>query len=134
MERDYNTHLDVLKFVCKMFPVKTVVEYGAGRYSTQLFHNLGLNYVSYEDDKRWIKKLPHLNIEYARKMPYKTADLIFIDNGKTFEDRIKVIKMHKKSHLVIIHDWDFREYREAVEWDFVLADDKFPQTAICINY
>jgi len=113
-----------------------------GRYSTPLFLDRAVfpdlqRLVSIEDDDAWISApadTRHLVLRLLNPVSVPDFDLVFIDNGRTIEERVEAIAAVAPlaTKLVVIHDWERAEYRKAAAglFSFTLADDATPQTAL----
>lgn len=58
----WTSHIPLNVAILKSFPITGVLELGAGNSSTRLFHNMGINYLSIEQDANWITELNLPNI------------------------------------------------------------------------
>jgi predicted O-methyltransferase YrrM len=138
-ETPYMTHLPVLIGLARVVPVKRVLEFGSGEYSTGAFLNNAAfpdltELVSIEDDIEWyetVKKMfgdvPRLDL---RLVPQPVADcihdldlsqfdLIFIDDSTGHAPRSatirEVAKYGRPNNVVVIHDFQDQPYRDAAE-------------------
>jgi hypothetical protein len=147
---DHATHLPVLIGVGIIISsILSVVEYGAGLYSTpvflnrQVFPNLEL-LKSFEPDNEWAEKVyaevksdARCSIYATDKLPVFSDGLVFIDNGP-FEHKINTIRKVFESNfpgLVIIHDSEVQEYKkEFCKFSCYHEFMSFcPETVICCN-
>jgi len=116
----YATHLPILRSLGAILPIKRVLEFGAGLYSTPTFLDRTVfphleKLISVEDDWEWLQRVKdyigspqmrahwpdawsRLSLRYGS--PEKSMlwvdtddyDLIFIDSGRTIADRIPIIE------------------------------------------
>ena len=127
----YATHLPVLRELGRVVNPKTVVEFGAGPYSTRAFLDRGLfpaleRLVSFESNEGWLRTLP----EDARLQAFGAgesemvgsmakladADLIFIDSA-TAAGRNAIIRAVAASGFkgsVVVHDTENDIYHAAL--------------------
>jgi len=127
----------VLVAVATLFDVTRVLELGAGHYSTPAFLNReafpSLTHLdSLEDDPRWAEEIAaqfssdsrlHLKVVdrgmagAASQAASEEYDLIFIDNAVALPERVATISAvaaeHGRRELVLIHDFEYKEYRQA---------------------
>ena len=144
----FATHVPILRAVGK--GIKTVLELGAGEFSTPLF--LDKTYYpdlvqlvtieqntewvrSSEDDRHRIVIVPEPIEPFLGFLDLDSFDLIFVDNSMVRERRcetIKYVASHVMHSLVIAHDYEYPHYREsAKEFDNAIVDDRqCPWTAI----
>lgn len=130
----YATHVPVLIGIAKTTEIKRVLELGSGPYSTSLFLDRSVfphleQLVSHEDDVEWKSVVleevgadPRLDF---RMVPAVNAsvpddlsgfDLIFVDDSREIPERARTIASvlaKRPSGLVVIHDFQFRQYRSA---------------------
>lgn len=130
----YATHLPVLKEIGRVVPIMNVLELGAGSYSTAAFCSGDFPAIrwidSYETDWGWYNQLRKVIVHSALTLNYSNIplaqvvasidisvyDLIFIDDGKSKEERVNTILavMRKKPNsLIVIHDFEQIEYQRA---------------------
>lgn len=153
----FATHLPVLAGLATMAPVTRVLELGSGPYSTRLFleiaafpHLEALR--SFEDDPDWERvvrdaagndaRLTLTLVDAVRTSvprPLEGFDLIFIDDSRTFSERAQTItavcEQSPSAPLVVIHDFEHREYRRASKpFKHRFVFDSFtPQVGVCWN-
>ena len=131
---DYATHIPILVGLARLREVRSVLEFGCGRYSTLTFLNRSafpdlerLHSVENDDswaatlqetvkDDRWTLQL--VKGEIADSVADLEAfDLILIDDSKTSLQRaatIRAVARKQPQHpLIVIHDFEVEEYREA---------------------
>jgi hypothetical protein len=58
----WSSHIPLNVSILKSFPITGVIELGAGFYSTKLFNDMDVPYLSIEIDKQWIEKLNLPNV------------------------------------------------------------------------
>lgn len=133
----YSTHLPVLAVLSSICPVRSVVEFGAGRHSTRLFLDVGVfpelqRLVSFENDREWFLTLskelppdPRLRLrevvgpmwEVVRVADLDGYDLVFIDDSQDERHRCDTIRelarRCPRGPLVVIHDFEIPSYRAA---------------------
>jgi len=119
----HGTHVPVLRYISKKVLCKTVIEFGAGAFSTSTFLDdcyfkdlLSLN--SYESSGDWIALLNrHFSkdkrfylhkiskkAKELKKHKYNDADILFVD-GPSLEHRIFVLKrLRHLAPICILHD------------------------------
>jgi predicted O-methyltransferase YrrM len=133
------THLPVLIGLGTLFPVRTVLEFGAGSFSTLSFLDRSLfpsveRVVSFETDPDWKRRVEAQAGEDERltvtlidtNVPraaagcnFSTFDLVFVDNGPSERVRAETIKevvAHiRDRELVVIHDFEYLSYQRAAK-------------------
>lgn len=141
MSDPYASHVQVLNAMLNTHKPKRILEYGSGKYSTELFlsrpHVEKLTVV--ETDFEWRRRLPKddrltvLVEGYANSMNY---DLVFIDDGISADHRCRTIRnvLSRRHPVVVIHDADVPEYRELMDElaDEVLIYRTDPDTAVIL--
>lgn len=122
---EYASHLPVLEALSWIIPMRRVLEFGAGIYSTPFF--LGLpgcrQLVSVETDSEWRERIkkkypdPRLRLRTTRPSTLTNFDLVFIDDGDEADQREKTIRwvLGRPHPPVVIHDSEVVRYREAIE-------------------
>jgi len=133
---DYATHIPVLLGLASIREIKTVLEFGCGRYSTLTFLNRSAfpdleklqsieNDTSWAEtmqqvtrDKRWRLKLVDGEIaESVSLLDLEAFDLILIDDSKTSAQRKATIRAvasrWPQRAWIVIHDYEVEEYRKA---------------------
>src|ERR1044072_7529389 len=134
---DYATHIPILIGLARLREVRSVLEFGCGRYSTLTFLNAlafphleRLHSIENDDswaqtiqeaagnDPRWRLQLVEGEIaESVADLDLESFDLILIDDSKTSEQRaatIRAIAAREPKHpWIVIHDFEFGEYRRA---------------------
>lgn len=153
-ELPYATHLPVLAALAKVYPIRNVLELGAGPYSTSLFLNRVAfpsveTVTSFEDDPDWKEvvleavaddeRLDLRMVDAVRHSVPKSLeeyDLVFIDDSRTFSERSITVKAVREAHptgLVAIHDFEQRHYRAAASgYDHRHIFRTFtPQVGVC---
>ena len=135
---DYATHVPILIGLAKTHKIRSVLEFGCGRYSTLTFLNrsafpdLGrLQSVENDaawaeamrdsvDDVRWELKFADQEIaDVVSELDLEAFDLILIDDSKTSEQRVRTIRAvagkQPQRPLIVIHDYEVEEYRNAAK-------------------
>lgn len=87
----WSSHIPLNTALLKSFSITGVLELGAGFHSTKLFHDMGIQYLSIEMDKKWIEKLNLPNVIH-----YECPD--GIDKG-TVRENIEVSELDKFSNF-----------------------------------
>ena len=136
-ENDYATHVPILLGLARMREIKSVLEFGCGRYSTLTFLNRAafphleqlhsiendsawsetVNSLAKHDD-RWTLQLVNGEIANAvSNVDLERFDLILIDDSKTSAERAATIcavaKKRPQRPWIAIHDFEVGEYQEA---------------------
>ena len=131
---DYATHIPVLIGLARLRPITSVLELGAGHYSTKIFLNRrtfpDLRVLdSYETDQNWRHAISDVTNTDSRAslhfvdgsmatalkaIDLETYDLVFVDDSESADERVKTIKAlcarRPQSSLVVIHDYEVPEY------------------------
>jgi hypothetical protein len=142
------THLPVLIGLARLFPIRTILEFGAGSFSTLAFLDRRLfplieHAHSLETNPEWKQRIEsqtasdqRLTIELIDAKVQQTAavcnytayDLVFVDNGPARAETIKeVIARRQNWGLAIIHDFEILAYQQAAR----AARHKFCFDAYC---
>lgn len=126
---DYATHIPVLIGIARLgFPIRNILEFGSGRYSTPLFLNRTIfpyteTLVSIENNLDWAQKVRQqvgfdARLQMSDTLAYELTDfdLILIDND-TVPNKIKTIHEVAQSYrlFAVIHDSECSEYQEALK-------------------
>lgn len=150
------THLQVLIGLGRTLSIKSVLEFGAGRFSTLAFLNRELfpnitRVHSYETDPDWKRRVEaeaqgdsRLTIELigedvdrvAAACDYSKFDLVFVDNGPARAETIREVVSHSREwNLVVIHDFENRPYQIAAKGlrQLFCFDAYCPHTAVLWN-
>ncbi|MHA1469192.1 MAG: hypothetical protein ACTSSP_01380 [Candidatus Asgardarchaeia archaeon] len=53
----FGSHRPVVRAICEVFSPESVLELGAGRFSTKYFHDKDMKCISVENDEEWFEKL-----------------------------------------------------------------------------
>jgi hypothetical protein len=120
---EYTTHLPVLEAMCFWAKPKIVLEYGGGHYSTKFFLSLPIKELwTVETDSFWAAEIVSGDERHqiVAAPPARTPDLILIDDGFSLEERVKTIERVSASRpdaLVVIHDFEQPDYRDAAMFD-----------------
>lgn len=134
----FASHLPVLAGLARLFPVRRVLELGAGHYSTPAFLDRSAfgdleALRSVEDDPVWVDKLsevvrddPRVDLVTVQK-PMSEAvaglragdyGLVLVDDSTGQAERIETIRNVAASAsgsaaLVVIHDYEWKVYQQA---------------------
>lgn len=146
---DHATHLPILIGLGMVYPIKRVLEYGAGFFSTPLFLSSVVFpkvelVVSVEPDLEWIRRIQE-KTELDNRLFFQADDLdiepghfdmVLIDNSPA-EFRAETIRKIVRSvpGLVVVHDSEYPPYKKEIT-DFVYRFDYStfnPETSICCN-
>ena len=121
----------LLRETIMKYNIKTVLEFGCGQ-TTNLFHSLGLDYLSLEENQEVIPKfLKGYNVVYWDKRGNsfdrishnKKFDLSFIDGPKGSDNReISFIIAEDISKFIVVHD---ATNDNNVEWSRKHLKEKF---------
>lgn len=127
VERDYASHLPVLRTLLAQTRPHNVLEFGAGYHSTPeiLRRDELVRLVSIEPDPQWRRKVAErcadprlvLRSEFYDDVPFAFFDLILIDDGTTAEGRVATIRrvLADEHPITIVHDADVPEYIAAIK-------------------
>lgn len=142
----FGTHINLLRALGP--GIKTVLELGAGEFSTSLFLDRTyypdlVELLTVEQDRNWVVVNDDLRHKIAivaepiepflELIDLKHVDLIFVDNstsGERRRDTLRWVAAHAMNSLVVAHDFD--AYMDAAS-DFrgVFIDDRQrPWTAL----
>jgi len=129
---DYATHIPILIGLGKIRAIRSVLEFGCGRYSTLTFLNRTtfpqlerLHSVENDEawavtihDDRWSLELVNGEIADAvADLDLESFDLILIDDSKTSAQRAATIRAVARQQpqrpWIVIHDFEVDEYRKA---------------------
>lgn len=134
---DYATHIPILIGLARTREIRSVIEFGCGKYSTLTFLNAAafphlerLQSVENDDtwaatiedaanaDPRWTLQLVNGEIaDTVRDIDLEAFDLILIDDSKTSAQRaatIRAVARKQPQHpVIVIHDFEVEEYRRA---------------------
>lgn len=150
MNNPYNSHFEVLKVLgnLKYYEIQSVIEFGAGEYSTKHFLNKDIFpklevLISFESDSKYCdiidvkRHFPILcsdtnAIRNLRIMPQ--VDLIFVD-GKYEASRVPTAMAAKEySPLIVVHDMENTNYHSLLKPEFmpfqVVYNTETPHTGI----
>lgn len=136
--RGYGTHLPML--VEAFFRTKgTVIEHGAGLFSTQLLSYLcclaDRCLITVEQNADWLDVTDHPGcvVETINSLDASERfGLVLIDGGKD-ERRSAIDLLRSRTDVFVIHDWESRVgYRYPTDWKYIRVYDVLsPSTAIC---
>ena len=122
-DADYATHLPVLEEVCRKYSVKSVFEFGPGKYSTRFFSEHCESVVSVEMNSRdWYDQIKDMNYKNVQLLylpgPFAACnylesicrfDLIMVDgHGDSRYRQANVALEH--SNIVVCHDTNDSQY------------------------
>jgi len=137
-DEPFATHVPVLVAISHSLGARRVLELGCGPYSTGLFLDRRCfpqleTLVSIENDGEWYRTISAKFAEDGRlrlvlvdgavaaqiqTLDVSGFDLIFIDDSKTGAERVgsieAVLTRISRETAVVIHDFEFAGYREAV--------------------
>lgn len=159
----YGSHAGALRLIGANLPIRSVAEFGSGRFSTPLFLDRSVfpqveMIFSYESNPNWAKSVRDENKDKRLQvilcplnemvdMVYPTeADLVFIDcddvkDGRhDFSERKRLIEKWSShpSAVVVVHDCNFTNIRPAVaaapfKYKATFVPPMGPHTAILSN-
>ena len=136
-QNPYATHLPVLIGVGAIRPVRRVLEFGCGHYSTKTFLERSVfpelqQLQSMENDSRWAETMREAVQDDARwnvtvisgamgdavaKVNLEAFDLIFVDDSTNAADRAATIRalasLRPSNPWLVIQDYEVEEYRVA---------------------
>lgn len=134
----YGSHRPVLAAVARKMEIRSVLEFGAGRYSTPFFLDRKVfphleRMVSFENNQQWAADVRHnckddrLTVQHCElsDMPVSggPADLVFIDcdvsagDRHDYSARVKLIERYQTDQtakVVVVHDANFASINPAV--------------------
>ena len=134
---DYATHIPILIGLARIRQIRSVLEFGCGRYSTLTFlnrtafpHLERLHSIENDDswaatiqqiaqeDRRWSLQLVEGEIsETVSNLDLESFDLILIDDSKTSAQRAATIRAvglkQPERPWIVVHDFEVEEYRRA---------------------
>lgn len=130
---EWSTHQPLIRAVLESYKPKFILELGAGEFSTPIFIDEGINFLSVENNKEWIEKLQEEykikvlfhdlgieeNIHYNRLTAFQKAEierfyksicippwrpnLLFVDQYMSCR-AISINTLRDKFDLIIYHD------------------------------
>ena len=136
-ENAYATHLPVLIGLAAIRPIRRVLEFGCGHYSTKTFLQRAAfpdlkELKSIENDPNWAETMRETTRDDARctvtvvsgamsaavrKFDLEAFDLILVDDSTNAQDRAATIRtlssLHPSNPWLVIHDYEVEEYRSA---------------------
>jgi hypothetical protein len=158
----WGSHIPALIGIGRTYPIRTVVEFGSGRYSTPTF--LDRTYfpqlekiISYEPDPDWLEDTKRRNTDARLEMVLcpldkmhtverALADLIFIDCDQhdekryDYAERLKLIQRYSSDPhaVVVVHDSNFTQIKPAIDvspyrYKYVYVPAFGPHTAVLSN-
>jgi hypothetical protein len=156
----FASHYPVLIALGRVLPVRRIIEFGAGLFSTPLFLDqrvfpLCEEVLSYEDDAHWIKnvrnvvgtdkrsslrvaKTPSI-VEEVKENYLDTFSLVFVDNASKIEDRAITIqtiaRICLRRTVVLVHDYEIENYRNmATSFKYQIRSKAYsPNTGVLWN-
>src|SRR5882672_4914109 len=135
LQQAYGTHLPVLRYLLDNFDVRSVLEFGVGRFSTALFLATGVRLTSVETDEVWLDRFhpkssmnhrlifhPDDNVQVVLTGECKDEqyDLALVDGPRTTRWRC-VNMLMGRAKIIVIHDTDADYY----EWHRILLPRGF---------
>jgi len=151
---DYGSHRRVLETAGAVWPVRRVVEFGAGRHSTPLFLDRAVfpvlsSLITYESDQAWAAEVRRLAGADERltvvacsesdaidaTLTMQPADLAFVD-GLDAKWRVPTAKAAaRKARVVVIHDAENPTYHGAlaVKPKCYVYTREVPWTAVLVD-
>ena len=151
---DYATHLPILIGLASMREIRSVLEFGCGRYSTLTFLNRSAfprleRLASVENDAAWaevtndprwtLKLIDGETSDSVSDLDLEQFDLILIDDSKTSAQRAATIRAVARKQpqrpWILIHDYEVNEYRTAAKgFKYRYAFKTYnPQTGLVSN-
>lgn len=151
----WSTHLPLLRTLGP--GIRSVLELGAGVYSTPVFLDQALypdvvRVDSVEHDREWAERVlaacpdPRLALyvvpepieDFLVLLPLDEYDLILVDNSDKAERRVATIQWiarHANRQLVVLHDLERDDYREAAGGfrHLTIHKDFVPWTGVARN-
>ena len=135
-QNPYATHIPVLIGLAAIRPIRRVLEFGCGHYSTKTFLKRAAfpdleELQSVENDSRWAETMREAVQDDARwnvtvvrgamcaavpEFDLEAFDLIFVDDSTNADDRAATIRALcglPANPWVVIHDYEVAEYRLA---------------------
>lgn len=138
MSDPYATHLPVLRLVLALVKPLSVLELGAGEYSTRFFLDAGVGLTTLESDETWFHKAEGYGdfdlrlVEDMSLPPLDLYDLVFIDNGTSAAERSPVIRdvLSQPHPVTVIHDAE-HYMEDIIAAEHHIFDKVIPYTAVC---
>lgn len=120
---EYGSHLPALRALSWVMPMRRVLEFGGGHYSTAFFLSVCEQLVTVEADPKWRAKLAteftskRHSVRVEAPTQLRRFDLIFIDDGANARQRVKTIRwvLSRPHPPVVIHDSEHQAYRDAIK-------------------
>ena len=146
----YATHVPVLVGLARLLPVRSVVEFGMGHYSTATFLDPAVfaelvRLDSFETDPAWIRRLAPLCAATPKvratlvsgpmcaavgRLNFADYDLVLVDDSRDVAARAatiqQVLRHCQPTNVVVIHDFEIAAYRAAA----AAAAHQFTMTAL----
>lgn len=151
MTDPYGSHTDVLKALALEVPVRRVIEFGGGKYSTPLFLDRDVfpdlrELLTVETDPAWVSEIRSGDPRHRLILVDRAAeaagmsvgfDLVLVDDSDSMTFRIDTlfaVSDARPDGLVVVHDFEHSEYREATRFDHVAVSSRsVPWTAVAWN-
>ena len=136
-ENDYATHVPILIGLARMREIRSVLEFGCGRYSTLTFLNRAafpdleklhsiendiswgetMNEIAKHDERWTLSLVPGDIAPSVSELNLESFDLILIDDSKTSAERAATIcavaAKQPQRPLIAIHDFEVGDYQQA---------------------
>jgi len=133
----YSTHLPVLVGLATELPVRNVLEFGAGRFSTLTFLDRSAfpdveRVDSFDTDPAWRDEVlalanhdSRLTItlvdgpmhQAAASLPFEEYDLVLVDDSADEASRTATIgtvaRCRSNRNVIVVHDYEMERYRQA---------------------
>ena len=147
----YASHTTVLAAVARETPVRRVIEFGGGHHSTRLFLNRQVfpdlvELTTVETSPEWAARIRSGDKRHSLLTVGRAAltaglcpqyDLVLVDDSDSMTARIETLRAVsgcRPSGLVVVHDFEHLEYREAITFDHVAESRRYtPWTAVAWN-
>lgn len=151
------THIPILLGLARLLNIRSVLEFGSGRFSTLSFLNRAAfpqleTLRSFENDAAWFEEIsshtqhdPRISLELlqgdmtqaVKKVDISKFDLTFIDDSLRASDRAATIRAVGGNHasLAVVHDFEVFAYRRAsTDFDHRFRFDALnPNTGVLWN-
>jgi hypothetical protein len=135
----YSTHVPILLAAARWWPVREVLEFGCGDFSTRAFLNRRCfkeleRVESYENDPEWAERIrqelgadPRLRLhpvngaiaDSVSRINLEEFDLVFVDDSTSTAERSATIQAvaakRPQRPVVVVHDFEQLEYRRAAK-------------------
>jgi len=122
--KGYGSHQPALRAIAKFMPIRSVIEFGAGLYSTHLFLDptafpLLESLTTFEHDEKWAETVrvddprhkliiaPPDEFEPLTRTSGIRADFVFLDSGPTMIERLALVShCLKLAPVFAMHDYE----------------------------